>query len=103
MLKDKKINILKQSQERDVSGEPIDVFITVAENIWAYYRQISGSEFFAAATSNTKVEAIFVINWRNDIDTTMVIEYKGEKYGITRIDDYEGYKNDLKVYAYKVN
>ena len=103
MLKDKKINILKQSQERDESGEPIDVFITVAENIWAYYRQISGSEFFAAATSNTKVEAIFEINWRNDIDTTMVIEYKGEKYGITRIDDYEGYKNDLKIYAYKVN
>jgi SPP1 family predicted phage head-tail adaptor len=103
MLKDKKINILKQSQERDDSGEPIDVFITVAENIWAYYRQISGSEFFAAATSNTKVEAIFEINWRNDIDTTMVIEYKGEKYGITRIDDYEGYKNDLKIYAYKVN
>ena len=103
MLKDKKINILKQSQERDESGEPIDVFITVAENIWAYYRQISGSEFFAAATSNTKVEAIFEINWRNDIDTTMVIEYKGEKYGITRIDDYEGYKNDLKIYTYKVN
>jgi len=103
MLKDKKINILKRTTETDEYGYPLEEWITVAENIWAYYRQISGSEFFAAATSNTKVEAIFEINWRNDIDTTMAIEYKGEKYGITRIDDYEGYKNDLKIYAYKVN
>ena len=103
MLKDKKINIIKQSQERDNYGELIDVLITVAENIWAYYRHLSGREIYAAMTIDAQEEVVFEIGWRNDIDTTMKIQYRGDIYNITRIDDYEGYKNDLKVFAYKEN
>jgi len=103
MLKDKKITILKRSSGRDEYGEPIDELIPVAENIWAYYRQLTGREIYAALTVDTQEEVVFEINWRNDIDTTMKIQYKGNIYNITRIDDYEGYKNDLKIYAYKEN
>ncbi len=103
MLKDKKINILKQKKGYDDDGEPIDELIPVAENIWAYYRQLTGREIYAALTVDTQEEVVFEINWRNDIDTTMKIQYKGNIYNITRIDDYEGYKNDLKIYAYKEN
>ncbi|MCL2313210.1 MAG: phage head closure protein [Firmicutes bacterium] len=41
----------------------------------------------------------FVINWRNDIDTNMEIEYNGKFYDITRIDVFEGYKEDLQIFA----
>lgn len=39
------------------------------------------------------------MNWRNDIDKDMRIEYNGKFYDITRIDVFEGYKEDLKVFA----
>ena len=59
-LKDKKIRILN-----DVSGntggwgehdwQPIH-----SGKLWAYYRQLSGSEFFASATVNEAEEVLFV-------------------------------------------
>jgi len=33
----------------------------------------------------------------------MQIQYRGKDYKITRIDDFEGYKKDFKIYAYIVN
>ena len=103
MLKDKKINILKQKKGSDDYGEPIDELVTIADNIWAYYRQLSGREIYAAQTVNAQEEVLFEIGWRNDIDTTVKIQYRGDIYNVTRIDDFEGYKNDLKVFAYKDN
>lgn len=104
-IKDKKITILRPIYEQDgyggwdVTWEPLPG----GENIWAYYRQASANEFFGAAANQYKVEAIFDINWRNDIDTSMKIVYKGKTYNITRIDDYEGYKGDIRIYAYTLD
>ena len=102
ILKDKKITIVAWKTIEDEIGQDIGVFepIENGENIWAYYRQTSGKEYFAAAAVNAREEAIFIINWRNDIATNMEIEYKGQSYNITRIDDFEGYKKDLKIYAH---
>lgn len=104
-MKNKKITIQHYTTIVTPSGFEEQTWLPLlgGENIWAYYRQASGSEFYTAATVNEKVEAIFQINWRNDIDTSMQILYNNEKYNITRIDDFEGYKTDLKIYAYKVN
>ena len=104
-IKDKKITILYSTIVEDEIGnqEEVEAPIPGGENIWAYYRQASANEIYGAASVNYKVEAVFEINWRNDINTTMKILYKGKKYNITRIDDYEGYKQDLKIYAYAMN
>ena len=104
-IKDKKITILQATYIQDECGgsEAIWNPLPGAENIWAYYRQTSGSEYFEAARVNIKEEAVFEINWRNDIDAYMRVEFKGRRYQITRIDDFEGYKEDLKIYAYVVN
>ena len=40
---------------------------------------------------------MFVVNYRTGITTDMLVEYKGQYYEITRIDDFEGYKDDLSV------
>ena len=104
-LKDKKITILCSKTVENELGEveTMDTPLPGGKNIWAYYRHASASEFYAAHTINTKVEVIFEIAWLKDIKTTMKIRYKEEDYCITRIDDYEGYKRNLKIYAYKIN
>lgn len=47
--------------------------------VWAYFRNLSGKEVFAAAT----------------------VRYNGTLYNITRIDTFEGYKEDLTLYCRK--
>lgn len=39
------------------------------------------------------------VNYRTDIETDMIVEYAGEYYQITRIDDHEGYKTDIDLYC----
>lgn len=103
--KDKKIAILQGIEEKNKNDMWVTTWIPLpgAENIQAYYRHASGNEFFAAAKVNKKVEIIFEINWRGDIDERMKILYKGKEYEISQIDDFEGRKTDLKISAHAVN
>ena len=102
--KDKKITFMVVGEGQDEDGYPIEGNFPLpgGENIWAYYRQASGDEFYNAATTNSKVEAVFKVRWRNDLDTDMTILFRGQEYGITRIDEFEGYKQDLTIYAYTI-
>lgn len=104
-LKDKKITIMEQKTIMNANGIPTKKLVPIAggENIWAYYRQTSAEEFFAAAWVNYKVEAVFKINWRNDLKNSMIIVFRGTQYQITRIDDFEGNKEDITIYAYSIN
>lgn len=104
-IKDKKITILTTRTGYDELANPITEVepLENGENIWAYYRQASADEFHGAAMVNYKVEAIFKIAWRNDLHNSMTIVFRGKEYAITRIDDFEGYKEDLTIYAYAMN
>lgn len=44
---------------------------------------------------------MFRINYRSDITTLHVIKYKDTLHDITRVDVFEGYKNDLTLYCKK--
>jgi SPP1 family predicted phage head-tail adaptor len=99
-LKDKKIQIFDYSYYTDDNGFGIEEWRPIhSGRLWAYYRQLSGKEFFAAATVNQTEDVVFTINWRADLTTDMIIKYNGRYYNITRIDDFEGYKRDLNVYC----
>lgn len=65
----------------------------------AYFRQFSGKEVFAAATVNYKEEVQFQVNHRTDLTTANMVLYNGMPYNITRIDTFEGYKEDLTLYC----
>lgn len=104
-LKDKKIQILEMhggDGETNDNGFPIPKYWEPIHEgmLWAYYRQLSGKEFFASATLNQTEEICFTVNWRADLSTYMIIYFRGKFYEITRIDDYEGYKRDLNIYAF---
>ena len=97
-LKDKKIELLQQVHTRDEMG----ITKTTLESmgtVWAYFRHLSGKEVFAAATVNYKEEVLFQVNYRTDLTTANVIRYNGKTYNITRIDTFEGYKQDLTLYC----
>ena len=97
-LKDKEIELLRQMHTRDEMG----ITTTTLESmgtVWAYFRHLSGKEVFAAATVNYKEEVLFQVNYRTDLTTANVIRYNGRLYNITRIDTFEGYKQDLTLYC----
>lgn len=102
-LKDKKIKILQeQVEDTDNQGFCVSSGWTPIHNgeLWAYYRQLSGKEINAAGMTELQAEdALFVVNWRADLTTDMIIQYRGKHYDIKRIDDFQGYKTDLSVYC----
>ncbi|HBE76351.1 MAG TPA: head-tail adaptor protein [Firmicutes bacterium] len=104
-LKDKKISLLKAIKVSDGMGGYKITWkeIDGGANIWAYIRYLSGNEFIQAAALSAKVEMIFEINYRTDITTANRVRYNEKDYNITFVDKYEGYKSDLKLYAYVVN
>ena len=103
-LKDKKIVIYKSVEGKDADGFPVSGYMRVHKTptLWAYFKQLSGSLFYASATTNNKEECLFYINWL-DLDRKRPqdykIEYRGLVYELTRIDPYEGYKRDLALYC----
>lgn len=98
-LKDKKIEILAQITERDSAGFATTTLQPIDAPLWAYFRHLSGNEIFAAATTNYKEEVLFTINYRTDVTTAHVVRYNGILYDITRVDTFEGYKEDLTLYC----
>lgn len=99
-LKDKKIRILQYIHSTDEYGFGLDEWRPIhSGRLWAYYRQLSGSEFFSSAMVNETEDVVFTANHRTDVSSEMLIEYGGKYYEITRIDDFEGYKDDLNIYC----
>lgn len=98
-LKDKKIEILAVTHTQDPEGYSIETLTPIAPPMWAYFRQLSGKEVYAAMSVQAVEEVQFVINWHDDITTAHAIRYKGVLYDITRVDVFEGYKQDLTLYA----
>lgn len=99
-FKDKKIRIITYTSIQDEYGFPENTYKPLHPGkLWAYYRHMSAREFYAAMSMQAEEEVIFVINWRDDITTSMYIEYDGKYYDINRIDNFEGYKSDITIYA----
>ena len=98
-LKDKKIEILRLETVKDSMGFSTDTLVPIGPPMWAYFRQLSGNEIFAAQAVQVTEDVLFIINYREDITTRHMIRFRGVDYDITRVDTFEGYKNDLTLYA----
>jgi len=100
VLKDKKIKIYKKVLTEDDIGNQIAAYKPIHPGkLWAYVRQLSAKEYFAAMAVQNSEEMLFTVNWRPDIAPQMYIEYKGVWYDIKRVDTFEGYKENLHLYA----
>ena len=98
-LKDKKVNIYREKYVPNGNGYTTKVTEPVALNVRAYFRQLSGKEKFAAAAYRYDEEVLFTINYRAGLTTACYVEYNGVKYSVSRIDTFEGYKQDITLYC----
>ncbi len=99
-LKDKKIEIGIMQAGKDPEGFTLPpTFTPIAPPLWAYFRQLSGKEVFAAQSVQATEEVLFIVNWRADITTRHIVRFRGADYDITRVDLFEGYKGDIALYA----
>ncbi len=96
-LKDKKIEICEYKYANDEIGNRVKTLVPLAR-IWAYFRQLSMKELYGVVTQVDE-EVLFQVNYNPKITTAHVIRFKEILYEITRIDVYEGYKADLKLYC----
>jgi SPP1 family predicted phage head-tail adaptor len=98
-LKDKKIEILSVTIVKDAEGFSSELLTPIAPPLWAYFRQLSGAEIHANDATFSAEDVQFVINWRDDITTRHVVRFRGVLYDITRVDTFEGYKEDVTLYG----
>lgn len=103
MLKDKKITIYRLSTVKDNCGGETSQYTAYTTNIWAYYRQLSTKEIDSSFTGGFTENNLFCVNYRSDLQKEDVIKFKSKYYEITRIDNYEGYKDDIKIYVKEIN
>jgi SPP1 family predicted phage head-tail adaptor len=100
MVKDKKIIIYNKTEVQDDIGNWVTAYQPIHPgSLWAYARQLSQKEYFAAGTAGYKEDMQFTVNWRRDIKPGMLIYYRETWYVIDRVDTFEGYKEDLKLLA----
>lgn len=98
-LKDKKIEILAVQNVVSENGYAVETLKPICPPVWAYFRHLSGKEYFAANAEQVKEEVLFQVNYRADITTAHVIRYSGVLYNITRVDTFEGYREDITLYC----
>ena len=97
-LKDKKIAIYRLERKTVPPGITETVMTAIGgSKLWAHYRQLSGGEVFAARTAGFDENVAFTVNWRTDITPGLHVVYRDKVYEVVRVDDFEGYKKDLRL------
>jgi len=79
--------ITLQQQERtqdESSGEMVTVWVDLAD-VWAQIVPMSGREFIAASAEQSEVRGRMVIRYRDDINASMRVVYRGQKYDIAAV------------------
>lgn len=105
VLKDKKIDICVKVETEDDDGFKVYGYMPIDDlgKKWAYYKQLSASLFFASSQTNVKEECFFRVNYHSYLKPNrardLYIIYNDVLYSVTRVDDYEGYKGDISLYA----
>jgi SPP1 family predicted phage head-tail adaptor len=100
-LKDKRIKVYRTAYTKDGIGNQIPTPELLSGGpVWAYFRQIGGGEYYAAKTAQVSgEEVLFQVNYRPDYDATMIVIFRDKVYDVTRVDAFEGYKDDVKLYC----
>ena len=99
-LKDKKLSVWEYTTTTSY-GTTVKKYVKKYSKIWAYYRHNGGNATLTGSALKVYDEnaaALFIINKR-EIKIGWLIVFNHKIYEITRIDDYEGYADDLKIYC----
>lgn len=77
-----KVQLQEQQITQDpVTGEMLTTWVTIAQP-WAEIVPMSGREFMAAGAEQSEVRGRIVIRYRDDVDASMRVVYRGKYYNI---------------------
>lgn len=93
-----KIDFLQRIAGQDDYGEPIDDWV-VFKSAWASKEPILGNEYFAALTTDTKVEVKFNCRYIPGITNEMRIKHGNEIYEILSAIDVKSLHRELLCYC----
>lgn len=94
----KRISFKKRSSGQDEYGDPIDTWI-IYKSAWASKKPILGNEYFAALTTDTKVEVKFNCRYMAGITDEMRIYHGDEIYEILSAIDVDSMHQELLCYC----
>ena len=79
------------------TGEMVTTWVTIAQP-WAEIVPMSGREFMAAGAEQSEVRGRIVIRYRDDVDSSMRVVYRGRYYNILAVlPDAESGKEHLTL------
>jgi SPP1 family predicted phage head-tail adaptor len=103
-IKDKRIFIYEIISKRDTQGNEIKEkrYIHPKIGLWAYIREMSEREKFAAKAAGAQLSTIFKVNYNKKIKAGQYLEFKGETFLIESVDGFEYYARDLTLSAKRI-
>ena len=100
-LKDKKLSVWSFT-DSSKKGVTIRTYQKKYSLIWAYYRHTGGTAYTNSTNGvviyDENADALFVIGKRAIVVDDLII-YDHKIYEVTRVDDFENYVDDIKIYA----
>lgn len=93
---DKRVTIISPYGPPDEYGEPTEGPVTVA-TLCAAIEPLQGREYFAALQENADVTTRIRIRYRDGIDRTMIVRYKGHEFVILYVLHPEFGKKELQL------
>ncbi len=98
-LRDERIEIFENTVWIDDVGNHTNSFHLLT-TCWAYVRQLSGQEVFAAGQVGQEEEILFEVSMRDGLDPQKnFIRWRSTRYNITRIDQYDRRHLVMRIYA----
>lgn len=105
-VRDRRITIQQRVTTDAVgaSGRPVETWTTLDE-MWAEKREMTGSEVYKASQWSAKVDGVFEVNYRDDMDPETVavtklrrVLYRGRVHDITAVREI-GRREGLVIYT----
>lgn len=76
-----RVKLLEKSATRDAIGGEVITWVE-QEEVWAEAEPITGREYFAAQQVEAAADIRFRLRYRDDVDSTWRVEWRGQRYDI---------------------
>jgi SPP1 family predicted phage head-tail adaptor len=93
---DQRVTLQTRTAGQDSLGNKSLTWTDVAE-VWASYRPIRGTEYFAAGQIQAVVDAKFIIRYRDNVTSSMRLTWRGTPYDIVTPIEWRGAKRYLEL------
>lgn len=89
--------IQQKTETQDASGQPVVSWSNYAVGEPCEYNPTGGTESMRGRQLEAGTRAVFRVRYRSGYDTTMSIQYDGERYGITHINPVDGLRRYIDL------